>query len=62
MQSVVWYFSDAMIGFNVTEVTVIEGEVVRLTTVLKNNLTVIDFHRIEFFFAVKTKGGNATGI
>ena len=51
-----------MVGFNVTEVTVIEGEVVRLTTVLKNNLRVIDFRRVEFFFEVNTQGGNATGI
>ena len=51
-----------MIGFVATEVTVIEGEPVLLTTVLKNNnLTTSDYHRFEYF-TIKILGGNATGM
>jgi hypothetical protein len=54
--------ADAEIGFNATEVTVIEGEPVLLTTVLRNNnLTTSDYGRFEYF-TIKIQGGNATGI
>ena len=55
-------FTDAKIGFNATEVTVIEGEPVLLTTILNdNNLTTSDYHRFEYF-TIKIQGGNAIGI
>ena len=52
-----------MVGFETTEVTVIEGEVVHLNTVFRNNLTASDFRRYESLFTVYTElgRGNATG-
>ena len=55
--------TDAKVGFDTTEVTVVEGETVTLTTSLKNNLTLEDYHRYSQSFTISTQqgGGNATG-
>ena len=57
-------FLDAMVGFETTEVTVVEGETVRLSVkVFGNNLTDDDYRRYDSFLKVYTQQGtgNATG-
>lgn len=51
------------IGFDQTEITVIEGETVSLSTSIKNNgLTIGDYFRTDLFEISTLQGkGNATG-
>ena len=53
-----------LVGFDQTEVTVIEGEQVSLSTSFKNGITIDTFLRSEQFFHVLTQQGrgNATGL
>ena len=56
--------TDAVVGFDTTEVTVVEGETFILTTSLKNNnLTHKDYHRYSQPFTISTQPdeGNAAG-
>ena len=54
--------TDAVIGFDQTEVTVVEGEEVTLTTSFKNNVTAQTYLRSDFFTISTQQGeGNATG-
>jgi hypothetical protein len=52
-----------IIGFDQTEVTVLEGETVSLSTSVKNNgLTIGDYSRTDLFEVSTLQGtGNATG-
>ena len=56
-------FVDVTIGFDQMEVTVLEGEVVSLSTSVKNNgLTIGDYFRTDLFEIFTLQGtGNATG-
>ena len=52
------------IGFDQTEVTVLEGEIISLSTSVKNNgLTIGDYFRTDLFEISTLQGtGNATGM
>ena len=57
-----FYYTDAVIGFEQTEVTVIEGEDAFLTTFFRSNDTSVDYHGGFFTVFSQVGKGNATGM